>query len=167
MDAHWTAEHPDVNTVAAVQQYYEATEEKEDFMEDMVALNFLRRMSFHKQNELDTGFSMVMSRKYFAKNAVVDGVVIEQAMVAGEVDVISVTVEDPNVYNKWLGTKWWWKQREDREGNWLRAFVLFGDRELQTPEKDELGAPIFQKVVDKCIKKWHTLGSSFISARLS
>jgi hypothetical protein len=151
LDDHAASDHPEVNTCTAIQQHYEDTSEEEKIWDDMMALGFLRRMSWHKQNELDAGFSMAMTRRHFVNKAVVEGVNVEQTMISGKEDVIKVTIDDPAVLDKWLGSQWWWKQMMDPKGNWLRAFVMFGDREVMTPEKDQEGKPVFRKVVDKIV----------------
>ena len=73
-------------------------------------------------------------------------------MISGKEDVIKVTIDDPAVLDKWLGSQWWWKQMMDPKGNWLRAFVMFGDREVMTPEQDQEGNPVFRKVVDQIVQ---------------
>jgi hypothetical protein len=69
-----------------------------------------------------------------------------------------------NVLNKWRGANWWWKQMVNPKGNWLRAFVMFGDREFITPEMDEQGEPVFRKVVDKIVLS-HTIKSDTKNGR--
>jgi hypothetical protein len=115
-------------------------------------------------NELDAGFSMAMTRKYFVNKAVVEGVIVEQTMISGKEDIIKVTIEDPAVLDKWMGSQWWWKQMMDPKGNWLRAFVMFGDREVMTPEKDKEGKPVFRKVVDKIVLS-HTVKTDVYHGR--
>ena len=164
MDVHASNEHPRVSTVTAIRQQYEDAPEEEKIWDDMMALGFLRRMSWHKQNELDAGFSMAMTRKYFVNKAVVEGVIVEQTMISGKEDIIKVTIEDPAVLDKWMGSQWWWKQMMDPKGNWLRAFVMFGDREVMTPEKDKEGKPVFRKVVDKIVLS-HTVKTDVYHGR--
>jgi hypothetical protein len=164
MADHATTDHHDVNTITAIRQQHEDAPDEEEIWADMMALGFLRRMSWHKQNELDAGFTMAMSRKYFVSKAVVEGAIVEQTIVAGHTDVIKVTIKDPNVLDKWLGAKWWWKQMVDPKGNWLGAFVMFGDREVMTPEMDEQGEPVFRKVVDKIVLS-HTVRSETYNGR--
>jgi hypothetical protein len=151
---HTSSQHPDVNNVESIKQQVEDMPE-EEIWDDHVSLGFLRRMSWHKQNELDCGFSMVMPRKVFARKFVMDGVAIEQSTVLGE-DVITVTVEGPNVLNDLLGANWWWKELVDVNGNFLRSFVMFGKRTVFTPGLDADGKRIGRTIVDKVVLR-HTV----------
>jgi hypothetical protein len=108
VETHLSNQHPAVNSVDSIKQQAEDMAD-EEIWDDQISLGFLRRMSWHKQLELDCGYSMAMPRKVFVRKFVIDGVVVEQSMVLGE-DVMTVTCEDPNLLNGLPGANWWWKE---------------------------------------------------------
>jgi hypothetical protein len=133
---HCTSQHPTINDIAEIRLQFDLVPAEDyDFKvyADAIALGFLRRLSFYAETELDTGFSMTLPQRMFASILLVDGVSIERSL-HRDLDEYTVTVRDPRILDAVLGQNWWWKQVEDTNGNWNRAFVRFGSRQVPTPD---------------------------------